>query len=451
MKMSNKEVLKRLANAVQAETPNVLENVLARAAQTEGAVTMTTETYTPANAPVVLPETMQENKAVSFKPRWRRLALAAAAVLVIAFGVFFNQMYFSPMATVSFDVNPSIELKVSRSEKVLSATALNADAGVILDGMNLKNVDLNVAVKALIGSMVQNGYVDEAKNSVLITVESGNSQKGQELQQKLSKEVDEMLNTHSLHGSILSQQVDTGDAELAKLADTYGISRGKAALVSLLVEKDPLITLEQAAALSVHEINLLLDSKKTDLQSVSETGKASTSGYIGQEAALAAALNHAGVAASDIVRQKIELDYDDGRMVYEVDFNTAWVEFEYEIDAVNGSVVKFEREGEAPPQNSQPEQPVSSTPSSANSASSSSKEAPPANSTGQISKQAALDIAFAHAGVASSSASRTKVKLDHEDGRLVYEIEFEVGRTEYDYEIDAINGSILKAETDYDD
>ena len=43
------------------------------------------------------------------------------------------------------------------------------------------------------------------------------------------------------------------------------------------------------------------------------------------------------------------------------------------------------------------------------------------------------------------------MELDRDDGRLVYEIEFHVGRTEYDYEIDAASGTVLKADMDTDD
>ena len=37
------------------------------------------------------------------------------------------------------------------------------------------------------------------------------------------------------------------------------------------------------------------------------------------------------------------------------------------------------------------------------------------------------------------------------DGSYIYEIEFDVGRMEYEYEVDAYTGAILKAEHDYDD
>ena len=43
------------------------------------------------------------------------------------------------------------------------------------------------------------------------------------------------------------------------------------------------------------------------------------------------------------------------------------------------------------------------------------------------------------------------IELDDEDGKLVYEVEFKSGSMEYDYEIDAVSGAVLKHEAELDD
>lgn len=43
------------------------------------------------------------------------------------------------------------------------------------------------------------------------------------------------------------------------------------------------------------------------------------------------------------------------------------------------------------------------------------------------------------------------IELDDEDGMLVYEVEFKSGNMEYDYEIDAASGTILKHEAERED
>ena len=60
-------------------------------------------------------------------------------------------------------------------------------------------------------------------------------------------------------------------------------------------------------------------------------------------------------------------------------------------------------------------------------------------------------IALKHAGLTESQVSRLKAEKDRDDGVVKYEVEFEKDRVEYDYEINAETGKILKAEKDYDD
>lgn len=69
---------------------------------------------------------------------------------------------------------------------MLDVIANNDDAKVILEGMDLKGSGINVAVNALIGSMVKNGYIDELANSILISVDNPDSQESEKLRKKLS-------------------------------------------------------------------------------------------------------------------------------------------------------------------------------------------------------------------------------------------------------------------------
>jgi len=59
-------------------------------------------------------------------------------------------------------------------------------------------------------------------------------------------------------------------------------------------------------------------------------------------------------------------------------------------------------------------------------------------------------VAMSPAVVSASSVAFSKAKLDDDDGRGVYEIEFYVGNTEYDYEIDAHSGGIIEYDKDRD-
>ena len=61
---------------------------------------------------------------------------------------------------------------------------------------------------------------------------------------------------------------------------------------------------------------------------------------------------------------------------------------------------------------------------------------------GSVSLEQAKQIALEHAGVKASEASFTKAYKDWDDGRAVYEIEFYVGNTEYDMDVDVNTGRV---------
>lgn len=69
-------------------------------------------------------------------------------------------------------------------------------------------------------------------------------------------------------------------------------------------------------------------------------------------------------------------------------------------------------------------------------------EKPIENAT--ITKDSAKEAALSHAGLVGKNVERFESKLDYEDGRQVYEIEFDFEGFEYDYEIDAKTGEILQ-------
>ncbi len=68
-----------------------------------------------------------------------------------------------------------------------------------------------------------------------------------------------------------------------------------------------------------------------------------------------------------------------------------------------------------------------------------------------ISKEEAKKIALDHAGYEESEVRFIKAKLDFDDGRYEYEIEFRAdGNLEYDYSINAVNGKVVEFDRDYD-
>ena len=78
---------------------------------------------------------------------------------------------------VDLDVNPGIELLTNQKNRVLKGYATNADGEKVLSGMDLQNVDLQVALNAIVGSMVQQGYMTKDTKGVLLTVQNKDQKK----------------------------------------------------------------------------------------------------------------------------------------------------------------------------------------------------------------------------------------------------------------------------------
>ena len=366
-------------------------------------------------------------------------AVAACAVLAVgALGIVRNHASQQETAVVVLDVNPSILLSIDREERVLSVVAQNSDASRILDGMDLTGVQLNVAVNALIGSLLKNGYISELANSILISVEGADAAEAAQLQQRLTTEINELLAGFGIDGAILSQTLGQDD-EVTALANSYEISRGKASLILELMGQNPTLRAEDLAGLTINALNLLLADPQGASQNatLTLTGTASEGGYIGADAATTAALSHAGVDAAKAELLSVEMDVEAGRMVYEVEFAADSLEYECDVDALTGEVVKFsteQRDGWGAQGGTTAGGTVGS-----------------GAATGDIGRDAALAAALQHAGLTEAEITNLYVKADWDDGRAVYDVEFLAGGKEYDYEIDAATGAVRSFDTERDD
>ena len=449
--MTDQELEQKLRTALEHAAPDDFQGVLSRIspkARTE-------------QAPIPF-----EAAARKKKRRWAPLAAAACLALVVAAGGGGWYLQNNTVASVvSLDVNPSVTLNVNSKEKVLSAVPVNEDGGDILAGMDLTGVQLDVAMNAIVGALLTQGYVDELANSILITVEDDDAGRGARLQQELTDQADAILANTSVNGAILSQTIQNNQ-QLQELSDTYGITTGKAALIQTIVDTgNSLHTFEELVGLSINDLNLLYTSLTTapaepstgggtpgsgtaeTAPAIQSSGQASDSAYIGVEAAKSAAFAHAGLDAAQVTMGEVDFDYEDGRMVYELEFYASGAEYEYDIDASTGAVVKFSQEGGRTQTSSSAGSGGASGNVSSGAGSGTAQSGAGGTAT-DIGREDALAAALNHAGVSQDQVYDLEVKREYDDGRLEYEIEFKTGGWEYEYTISAADGAILDYERD---
>ena len=405
--MTTEKMEQRLASALEKTAPDDVSGVLSRCEVRKGTVINMT-TRKPA------------------RKRWPALVAACLAVMLLGGGGLFYQQANAVASVVSLDVNPSIELKVSRSEKVLACAPLNDDAKTILadmgDGADLKGAKLDVAVNAIVGSLVRNGYLNSISSAIMISVEDKDTARAEKLQRELTDAVDGVLQTSDAKASVLTQTL-TQDTAREQQARENSISTGKAALVNRILAINPNLKFDELAKLSVEELKELAEAGAPAIP-------------IGKDKAMDIAVAEFGKAsAAEILHSEVDPELDESPAHYEVEITGRnGEEIEYKIDAYSGAVIAVK-------------------PEMADDEASEAQPAKPAQpETAQdIGHAKAKSIALNHAGVDANTVYDMNIELDVEDGTSIYEVEFKSGNKEYDYEIDAATGAILKHEAEVDD
>ena len=448
------------------------------------------------------------------------MGVAAAACILIVAGIIGVPYYgnnFVPDSHVDIDVNPGVEIVTNKKNKVLNVQSTNKDGDSVIDGMNLKNTELKVAVNALIGSMVQKGYIVNNNTGILVTVRNDNPEKANKVKEEILYDINFALYTNDVQANVMNQTFKN-NADANKFARENNISIGKAVFVLNLAAKDSSLDAKELAKMKVTDIANLVAKKGIDIRdivdyddddsiweniadaiedidedagsSMKNTADAGNK-QIGIEAAKQIALADAKVALKDVTFIKAELDNEDGRAVYEIEFYSGNVEYDYNIDALSGEIISNDFDIEdysiptqsavapqqtaaapAQPQTAAPTQlqtaaptpaptqpqttaptpaptqPQTAAPTPAPTAAPTPAPTQPA-APSTISADRAKQIALSHAGV--GGANFTKVELDTDDGVQVYEIEFKVGNVEYEYDINAISGAIISSKSEVDD
>lgn len=175
--------------------------------------------------------------------------------------------------------------------------------------------------------------------------------------------------------------------------------------------------------------------------------------YISIEQAQETALDAANIDTADADISSATLSEVAGVTCYKVEFTSGDHAYSYSINAESGEVLEMSSREQSTSAASADEDTQTVAPSAAPSAVPSAdtstapaQTAPNTNtSTGAVDEAKAQEIALAHAGVSAADATITKSKLDYDDGRQVYEIEWYANGAKYDYEIAVATGEIVNS------
>lgn len=328
--MKTTDIETKLANAISNEVPDILDDILSKCeARKENVIELSA------------------HKSKTNHNNWLKSVCATAAAVVVLVGGYMGvgqyQTALAVDSVITLDVNPSVQLEVNENKKVLSATGINEDGNSILagmeqDGVTLKGKELDEAVNALVLAMVEEGYLSEQNNSILVSVNNSDEGKSEEIKSQLLTCVEDALSENGIDGAILGQSF-TDNEKISEIAEQYGISEGKAILIEKIIEKSPQLSYDNLSGLNIHDLSLLAEKWIDKMEGISMSGTPSSKGYISPENAIDSACVNANITIGDAAEIGSSIQLEEGKLVYDVSVKIGNTEHKYVIDAKTGAII----------------------------------------------------------------------------------------------------------------
>ena len=408
------------------------------------------------------------------KPGWARLGtMAACLALVLCTGIATHAIRSNATAgTFTMDVNPSVEYTIAKSGAVKSIRSLNSDAENALSDVALGKQSVETALTRTVAAYEACGYMENGEATVLISFDS-RLDANAELKASLSAEIQQALEQTDAVGTLVFHSELTENAEAAKIAEEFHVSLGRADWILTAANKTGLPT-DEVARMSLDEL--------LKFQEASGIASVSVSKFISLEEAKKIALRDAKLdeLTQKIVFTREELNRNQGKPCYLLEFYTGTNQYFYQIDAKSGSIIyagKFITLSEAKKialDDAGCKDKVSFTEETLVSGGIKTpyyrlvfadaktqwtyridavlgtvleKQQKEIVTTDFISLEEAKEIALKDAGLneATQKIVFTREELNRNSGKPCYILEFYTAKKQYSYKVDAKNGSIIEA------
>ncbi|REE85182.1 anti-sigma factor-like protein [Paenibacillus taihuensis] len=185
----------------------------------------------------------------------------AAAILLLLFVPFLVNFWSNNhpiVAYMTMDVNPSIELGVTKDEKVVELRAINDDGADVTKGLEYKGLPLAEVTEAIMDRISAGPYLNSGEGDVIITSVLVGKDQAPDYELNVTSHMDEAVHK-SLEktdkGRSLQVAVTTLSApvEVRDEAKNDGLSAGKMAFYLIAKKKGYDISLHQLKTESIHQ------------------------------------------------------------------------------------------------------------------------------------------------------------------------------------------------------
>ena len=267
------------------------------------------------------------------KPGWAKLGtMAACLALVLCTGIATHAIRSNATAgTFTMDVNPSVEYTIAKSGAVKSIRSLNSDAENALSDVALGKQSVETALTRTVAAYEACGYMENGEATVLISFDS-RLDANAELKASLSAEIQQALEQTDAVGTLVFHSELTENVEAAKIAEEFHVSLGRA---------DWILTAANKTGLPTNEVARMSLDELLKFQEVSGISSVCVSKFISLEEAKKIALKDAKLdeLTQKIVFTREELNRNQGKPCYLLEFYTGTNQYFYQIDAKSGSII----------------------------------------------------------------------------------------------------------------
>ena len=408
------------------------------------------------------------------KPGWAKLGtMAACLALVLCTGIATHAIRSNATAgTFTMDVNPSVEYTIAKSGSVKNVRCLNSDAENTLSDVALGKQSVETALTRTVAAYEACGYMENGEATVLISFDS-RLDANAELKASLSAEIQQALEQTDAVGTLVFHSELTENVEAAKIAEEFHVSLGRA---------DWILTAANKTGLPTNEVARMSLDELLKFQEVSGISSVCVSKFISLEEAKKIALKDAKLdeLTQKIVFTREELNRNQGKPCYLLEFYTGTNQYFYQIDAKSGSIIyagKFITLSEAKKialDDAGCKDKVSFTEETLVSGGIKTpyyrfvfadaktqwtyridavlgtvleKQQKEIVTTDFISLEETKEIALKDAGLNESTQKIvfTREELNRNSGKPCYILEFYTAKKQYSYKVDAKNGNIMEA------
>lgn len=167
----------------------------------------------------------------------------AMATLFLCIGSY--ALLWMPVAYVSIDVNPSLELELNRLDRVISGRAYNEDGERILEGVSVKGMRYEAAIESILGSEGMRPYLTQ-DGALTFTVATDSLPKEERLLADISRSTGCVE-----HGGTSVR----ADMSLVEEAHENGLSLGKYLAYKVLLRYEPDLTVQDCHEMGMSQIH----------------------------------------------------------------------------------------------------------------------------------------------------------------------------------------------------